>query len=75
MHVTIAARNRMICLTSRWHADEPNRESSHGKEHGQLVYIAVSFSDGHTALVAFEAVPEGFDVVTDEFMPVPHPTA
>jgi signal transduction histidine kinase/DNA-binding response OmpR family regulator len=36
----------------------------------RLGYEAVSFSDGHAALAAFEATPERFDVVvTDEAMP------
>jgi PAS domain S-box-containing protein len=36
----------------------------------RLGYEAVSFSDSHAALVAFEAAPERFDiVVTDEIMP------
>jgi len=36
----------------------------------QLGYEAVSFSDSHAALAAFEAAPERFDVVlTDEIMP------
>jgi signal transduction histidine kinase len=36
----------------------------------RLGYEAVSFSDSHAALVAFEAAPEQFDVVvTDEAMP------
>jgi predicted ATPase/signal transduction histidine kinase/ActR/RegA family two-component response regulator len=36
----------------------------------RLGYEAVSFSDGHTALAAFEGTPERFDVVvTDESMP------
>jgi signal transduction histidine kinase len=36
----------------------------------RLGYEAVSFSDSHAALAAFEAAPEGFDVVvTDEAMP------
>jgi signal transduction histidine kinase len=36
----------------------------------RLGYEAVSFSDSHAALAAFEASPEGFDVVvTDEAMP------
>jgi signal transduction histidine kinase/CheY-like chemotaxis protein len=36
----------------------------------QLGYEAVSFSDSHAALAAFEAAPERFDaVVTDELMP------
>jgi CheY-like chemotaxis protein len=36
----------------------------------RLGYEAVSFSDSHAALAAFEATPERFDVVvTDETMP------
>jgi CheY-like chemotaxis protein len=36
----------------------------------RLGYEAVSFSDSHAALAAFEAAPQGFDVVvTDEAMP------
>jgi len=36
----------------------------------RLGYDAISFDDSHTALAAFEAAPERFDVVvTDEVMP------
>jgi CheY-like chemotaxis protein len=50
--------------------DEPPVLAATTEMLSRLGYEAVSFSDSHTALAAFEAAPERFDVVvSDEVMP------
>jgi PAS domain S-box-containing protein len=50
--------------------DEPSVLAATAEVLSRLGYEAVSFAESHTALAAFEATPERFDVViTDEAMP------